>query len=472
MVKDRQASPNRDIRDLWGRGKFWEIFGFSSSDFTTLELAKQYSALTRAHHDSPEDKRVIGDAFATLNAPLTRQFYEGCRMLMQRIRHDVGDAQFRDAEERIWLDLWNWVSEQWQEPPEELINAMKTKYSRFSVSGKTQMEAWSEEGLKPADLDSIMAAETFAKEIKCQSCGKFDHTLRVVAFPYVVSILIASFRRAGEPGIFCHSCRCTKSLKWAVLSLLFGWWRIWGFFWNIGALIDNFRGGKMPRENNEPLLAKLVWADMALGQIAEAKAALKDLLKYGPNEETIRLRQELDRTYPEVRPVKMGGFRPGYLTLVVAILAMYGFVGNAIFGGSPAPPVQSPPVQPAIVTPSQTTPATTPGQTTVTPPEHTPLTPPEDSFVKWDDSSGWTTESSITIRGNVRDTHHEWSITGVRIEVELLDIHGKAIQHDTVYVSPSTIPPGGTKSYYKVLTVSSACDSGNTVLYWDWLPPE
>jgi len=361
MEKDRQDLSDRNIRDLWARGKFWEIFGFSSGDFTTLELAKQYSALTKVYYDNPEVRRIIDEAFATLNAPLTRQFYEGCRMIMLRIKREVGDSRFRDAEDRIWLDLWNWVSERWQEPPAELINAIKTKYSQPIGSGANkQTQTWSDEGLKPADLDSVMAAEAFAKEIKCQSCGKFDHTLRAVAFPYVVSILIASFRRAGEAGIFCHRCRCSKSLKWAIVSLLFGWWSIWGFFWNIGALVDNFRGGKMPRENNVPLIARLAWAHMVLGKIAEAKAALKDLLKYGPNDEALRLRQELDSKYPSVAPATTGGFRLGYVALVIAILAIYGLVGNAIFGGPSGPAVESTPTQPSLVTPSQVTPATTP----------------------------------------------------------------------------------------------------------------
>jgi len=148
-------------------------------------------------------------------------------------------------------------------------------------------------------------------------------------------------------------------LKWAIVSLLFGWWSIWGFFWNIGALVDNFRGGKMPRENNVPLIARLAWAHMVLGKIAEAKAALKDLLKYGPNEEALRLRQELDSKYPSVAPAMTGGFRLGYLTLVIAILAIYGLVGNAILGGPSGPAVESPPTQPNPVTPSQTTPAPT-----------------------------------------------------------------------------------------------------------------
>ena len=468
MLEDRKAPYNYSVRDLWFQGKFWEIFDFTSNDFTALELAKRYSALRKVYEDSPEQAEIIESAFAILNAPLTRQFYVGCRTVMQRIREGIGNSSFEDAESQIWSDLWGWVSKRWQVPTDELVTALESKYAHGAVAEVSGI-GLDEESL---GIDSVMTAESFAQEVKCQSCGKFDHTLRVVAFPYVVSILIASFRRVGESGIFCHGCRCTKSLKWAVVSLLFGWWSIWGFFWNIGALIDNFRGGKMPRENNEPLLAKLAWANMVLGQIAEAKAALKDLLKYGPNGEAIRLRQELDRNYPTVSPATTGGFRLGYLSVVFTVLVIYVIAGLALFGGPSEPSVNSPPVQPSPVTPSQTTPATTPGQTPVTLPESTPLIPPEDSFVKWDDSSGWTTESSITISGSVRNTHYEWSIRDVRVEVELLDTYGKIVQRDTVYVSPSMIPPGGTGNYYDVLRVPPACDNGNTIIYWVWLPPE
>jgi len=228
----------------------------------------------------------------------------------------------------------------------------------------------------------------------------------------------------------------------------------------------------MPREENADLVAKLAWTHMLLGKISEAKAAFRDLLKYDPSEEAIRIRQELDRNYPSVSPATTGGFRLGYLALVVAMLAIYGLVGNAIFGGSSEPAVESPPIQTTPVTPSQPTPTTTPGHTPVTLPEHTPLIPPEDSFVKWDDYSGWTTESSITIRGSVRNIHHEWSITSVRIEVELLDIYDKVVQHDIVYVSPSTIPPGGIGNYSKVLRAPPTSDDGSTVLSWIWLSPE
>lgn len=221
----------------------------------------------------------------------------------------------------------------------------------------------------------------------------------------------------------------------------------------------------MPREDNEPLITKLVWAHMVLGRIAEAKAALKDLLKYGPSEEAMHLQEKLGSNYPRVSPVKSGGFRLGFIAIVIAVLAIYGFAGYAIFSGPPetSTTIESPPSQPA--------PTTVPQPTPVTPSPRVPLIPPDNSFVKWQDSSGWTVETAVTISGSVTNTHNDWSITDVRIEMEMVDKYGKVIQQATVAVSPSTIPPGRKGEYYQVVKVTSACESGNTAIYWVWSPP-
>lgn len=341
-MDNRPSRFGRNIRDLWERGKFWEIFGFSSGDFTTLELAKQYSTLIKAYQDDPEVRKIIDETFAVLNAPLTRQFYEGCRALMQRIRRERGGTISRDIEHGIWRSLWNWVSERWQEPPEELINHIKNKYRLPDGTDVIEMpQTWSDEGLKPADLDSILdstkAAEAFAKETRCQSCGKFDHTLRMVTFPYVISIIIVAFKRFSEAGIFCYECRRAKSLKWGIISLLFGWWSIWGFFWNISALVDNYRGGKILSEYNDPFVAQLAWAHMILGKIAEAKACLAKPLKCEFSKEASELKKELDTRYAQISPAKIGKFRLGYLTIVFAALGAYTIGGMALFGWTPSP---------------------------------------------------------------------------------------------------------------------------------------
>jgi len=153
--------PDRNISDLWSRGKFWEIFGFSSGDFTTLELAKQYSALTKAHYGNPEVKQMIEEAFATLNTPLTRQFYENCRVVMQRIRSEVGDKRYGQAESSMWEELWKWVSQRWQEPPEELVNSLKVKHAKSKIT----------DAAKRAAYEAWVAENEFDMSI-CWFCGK------------------------------------------------------------------------------------------------------------------------------------------------------------------------------------------------------------------------------------------------------------------------------------------------------------
>jgi len=127
LPENKQVSPNYSIKELWTRGKLYEIFGLMSGEFTALELAKEYSRLLKEVR-SPEEEQILEDAFAVLNAPLTRQFYEGCRMVMGQIKREIGDTEYEEFEGKIWADLWGWVSQKWQPLPEELVRALIIKY--------------------------------------------------------------------------------------------------------------------------------------------------------------------------------------------------------------------------------------------------------------------------------------------------------------------------------------------------------
>lgn len=211
----------------------------------------------------------------------------------------------------------------------------------------------------------------------------------------------------------------------------------------------------MPRENNEPLLAKMVSVLMASGKIAEAKAALKALLKYNPSEDNILLKQALDTKFPTISPVTVGQFRLGYLTAIFTIMAALSFTGLYIFG----------------VIPGQSTSSTTPmTQPQITTPKYTPLITPSDSTVKWDDSTEWTSTSTITASGTITNTDSKWYMTDVRIDVEMQDSKGTLIQKVSVLVVPSTISPGGIATYYKPVTAPAACKYGKTHIYWKWSP--
>ncbi len=75
--------------------------------------------------------------------------------------------------------------------------------------------------------------------LELQQGGKF------VIFEYVISLLIVSFKRgsdvcfvrAGESG-------ASKGMSYTLVTLLFGWWSVWGFFWTLGALFTNLNGGR------------------------------------------------------------------------------------------------------------------------------------------------------------------------------------------------------------------------------------
>jgi curved DNA-binding protein CbpA len=348
--------------------------------------------------------------------------------------------------------------------PEAIIRMKEINHAYDVLKNPARRAAYDlelgvEEVTKHEPVDSVEYAESFAREVRCQGCGKFDHTLRVVAFPYVFSILIMSFKRY-EAGIFCDHCRARKSTKWTIISLLFGIWGFpFGIYWTIESLIINSKKGKKPQEENQQLLQQLAWVNAILGRIDEAKASLRDLLKYGPNEDAKQFQDELDRRYPTIPPAKVSGFHYGFTIAVIAILALYVFIGNAIFGGAPESTSSTRPPDTPATTPTSQEPATF-------------LIPPEDYFVQWQNDSGWISETTIEINGKVTNTHNDWTITEVEVVIELLDEYDKTIQEISIPISPSTIPPNGSGTYSKLITAPYTCEAANTILYWVWQPPE
>jgi hypothetical protein len=50
--------------------------------------------------------------------------------------------------------------------------------------------------LSNQDVSTSGAAETAPVVYRCQVCGRQDETLRVVAYPYLFSLIFVTFRRA------------------------------------------------------------------------------------------------------------------------------------------------------------------------------------------------------------------------------------------------------------------------------------
>lgn len=67
---------------------------------------------------------------------------------------------------------------------------------------------------------------------------------RFVYFPWVVSLLLVTFRRSSDIFYLAPGEKASH-WKYTIISLLFGWWGIpWGPIYTISALVNNFKGGK------------------------------------------------------------------------------------------------------------------------------------------------------------------------------------------------------------------------------------
>ncbi len=101
------------------------------------------------------------------------------------------------------------------------------------------------------------------------------------------------------------------------------------------------------------------------------------------------------------------------------------------------------------------------------------LTPPSESFVVFEDYSKWEDEirGIVSVSGVISNTHSEWSIKKVRVEVEATDDAANLVGTYEVRVTPSTIPPGGQGVYSEALLVPYSCVYVTPVVYWEWAPP-
>ncbi|HUS83789.1 MAG TPA: hypothetical protein VMX56_01490, partial [Anaerolineales bacterium] len=104
-------------------------------------------------------------------------------------------------------------------------------------------------------------AQTFAADPgpipACEICGRQDETLRLVVLPYVVSLVVVTFRRAWT-GLWCSRHRNERRVLAGLITALAGWIGIpWGFVYTPMALINLAKGGDQPLDENVHLLQQL-----------------------------------------------------------------------------------------------------------------------------------------------------------------------------------------------------------------------
>ncbi|HZR07172.1 MAG TPA: J domain-containing protein [Myxococcales bacterium] len=125
-------------------------------------------------------------------------------------------------------------------------------------------------------------------QIRCETCGAVDSSLRAAEFLRCVSF-VKNFSRARDAGIRCQPCRSRAAVKANLISGIFGWWSPGGLFYAPHALWVNTRGGSQDKPRNAVLLRTLGHQLFALGDVVESVRALRASLALAADERTSKL---------------------------------------------------------------------------------------------------------------------------------------------------------------------------------------
>lgn len=183
----------------------------------------------------------------------------------------------------------------------------------------------------------------------CQKCGASDATLRLAVFPYVISIVILTFRRAWS-GIYCARCSSQKMTEAKLLSLLFGWWGIpFGIIYTLGVLFKSSQGD-VPPEANGPYLRALGAYFLKTGRIADAEQALTASLRF-------QYDQDIATTYRQIfgRDPDLKKHRGSGSGAIFGIAAVAGLIILVIVFSGAISPSNNPVATPPSVLPTSTT---------------------------------------------------------------------------------------------------------------------
>ena len=125
-------------------------------------------------------------------------------------------------------------------------------------------------------------------QIRCDTCGVVDSTLRSAEFIRCVSF-IKNFSRVRDAGVRCQACRNRAAVKANLISGIFGWWSPGGLFYAPHALWVNTGGGAQDRPRNALLLRTLGHQLFARGDLVESVRALRESIALAPDERTSKL---------------------------------------------------------------------------------------------------------------------------------------------------------------------------------------
>ena len=144
----------------------------------------------------------------------------------------------------------------------------------------------------PAKADSSVAPESDSQGPACSACGRRDETLRAVRYPFVVSVIVVTFRRAFS-GLWCAKHRNQRLFLASAITAMAGWIGIpFGLVWTPITLFKLARGGEQPADLNKTLLQDLADRKHQAGDDLGALRCLEASLRFGDDAATTeRVRQ-------------------------------------------------------------------------------------------------------------------------------------------------------------------------------------
>jgi tetratricopeptide (TPR) repeat protein len=161
----------------------------------------------------------------------------------------------------------------------------------------------------------------------CQVCGRQDESLRLVILPYVISLLVVTFRRAWV-GIFCWRHRLMRQILAGLTTATLGWLGIpWGFIYTPVALFKLARGGDQPADDNARMLSALAEYKRQKGEPHAALSIAQEALKLQEGE---GVRQQILALYKD-HPLSIP--RPGPVNPLPFLIALIGASLTGIFVG-------------------------------------------------------------------------------------------------------------------------------------------
>ncbi len=189
--------------------------------------------------------------------------------------------------------------------------------------------------------------------VTCMGCGMSDATLRLAAFPYVISIVFLTFRRYIS-GLYCTKCRQKQMLKCKILTLCLGWWGFpFGIFYTLAVLFKPAQGEILTDVNGDYLKGLGLYF-LTQRNLVDAESAWTASLCYKYDSEVSKVYADVFGKRPNLSARNSHGEGTGVLWgLGLILFVLFGLPGMlTAIGGSSSAALSSPTLAVALPKPT------------------------------------------------------------------------------------------------------------------------